>query len=269
MLMMPGSYLQTRRKFDPRQISDLGLWLDASDASTITIATGVSAWNDKSGNGRNFAQATGASQPEQISAGQNGRNTIRGNGTSHVMTMGSGLNLFRNVIGGSIFVVRKWVTSPAASANCFIVERNGSGFGRAFVAAGHTANKATAGGRRTDSDSTVTVASSSSVGAGHELQVALFDWANSDLYQYINGTLDGSSTSFQTDGSTADTDSAGVGIFAHTAPGGYGNVEVAELAVWPSLVTTTQRHAVEGYLAHKWGLASSLPSTHPYRFAAP
>lgn len=40
------------------------LWLDASDAATITSSSGsVSQWNDKSGNARNFTQATAANQP--------------------------------------------------------------------------------------------------------------------------------------------------------------------------------------------------------------
>ena len=47
----------------PLQIPGCQLWLDASDSTTITIATGVSQWNDKSGNAYNFTQVTGASQP--------------------------------------------------------------------------------------------------------------------------------------------------------------------------------------------------------------
>lgn len=39
-------------------------WYDADDASTITESGGaVSQWDDKSGNGHNLAQATGAEQP--------------------------------------------------------------------------------------------------------------------------------------------------------------------------------------------------------------
>lgn len=48
--------------WSPIQLSP-ALWLDAADSSTITIATGVSQWNDKSGNGRNVSQSTPAAQP--------------------------------------------------------------------------------------------------------------------------------------------------------------------------------------------------------------
>lgn len=52
------------RQFDPRSISGLAVWLDASNASTITIDAGkVSQWNDLSGNGRNASQPTAANRP--------------------------------------------------------------------------------------------------------------------------------------------------------------------------------------------------------------
>lgn len=62
--------------FNPKSISGLYAWYDAADASTITQATGVSAWADKSGNGRTCSQATGANQPAYVLAGQNGKNVI-------------------------------------------------------------------------------------------------------------------------------------------------------------------------------------------------
>ena len=49
--------------FSPLDLSPL-LWLDASDTSTITESGGaVSQWDDKSGNGNDFVQATAANQP--------------------------------------------------------------------------------------------------------------------------------------------------------------------------------------------------------------
>ena len=42
---------------------NLAAHYDASDTSSITVATGVSQWNDLSGNARHLLQATAASQP--------------------------------------------------------------------------------------------------------------------------------------------------------------------------------------------------------------
>lgn len=50
-------------QFVPSDLADLYAWWDATDSSTLTIATGVSEWADKSGNGFDLTQTTGARQP--------------------------------------------------------------------------------------------------------------------------------------------------------------------------------------------------------------
>ena len=72
--------------FSPKSISGLYAWYDAADASTITQATGVSSWADKSGNGRTCSQATGANQPAYVLAGRNGKNVIDFASSSKNMT---------------------------------------------------------------------------------------------------------------------------------------------------------------------------------------
>ena len=53
----------TGMSYSPRQIPGCVGWWTARDASTITIATGVSQWGDKSGFGNHLTQATAADQP--------------------------------------------------------------------------------------------------------------------------------------------------------------------------------------------------------------
>jgi len=61
----------------PDDLPGLQLWLDAADASTITESGGaVSQWDDKSGNGRNFTQGTGANQPTTGTRTQNSLNVF-------------------------------------------------------------------------------------------------------------------------------------------------------------------------------------------------
>lgn len=45
--------------------------------------------------------------------------------------------------------------------------------------------------------------------------------------------------------------------------GYYGDVLVT------AAVTPAQRQKIEGWLAHRWGLTSLLPSTHPYATVSP
>jgi len=82
---------------------NMQLWLDASDSSSVTTASGnVSQWNDKSGNGNHVSQATAANRPAYQTAVVNGLNAINfgGGATSH--------RLFRSsftVSQPSIFIV--------------------------------------------------------------------------------------------------------------------------------------------------------------------
>ena len=44
---------------------------------------------------------------------------------------------------------------------------------------------------------------------------------------------------------------------------------IGEIFFAKSVVNSSERQKVEGYLAHKWGLTNSLPSNHPFRTYAP
>ena len=75
--------------FAPTDIAGCQLWLDASDATTISIGTGVSQWNDKSGQGNNATQEVGANQPSYQTAIQNGLNVVRFDGSNDVLNASS------------------------------------------------------------------------------------------------------------------------------------------------------------------------------------
>jgi hypothetical protein len=68
----------TRPAFSPDMIAGLALWLDAADASTITVdnTTNVSEWREKSSNGRHLSQSTPSSRPAYNLAQYNGRASV-------------------------------------------------------------------------------------------------------------------------------------------------------------------------------------------------
>ena len=45
--------------------------------------------------------------------------------------------------------------------------------------------------------------------------------------------------------------------------------DMYEMLQYDGEITTTQRQKIEGYLAWKWGLQSTLPAGHPFKTAAP
>lgn len=75
--------------FNPKNISSLALWLDPTDATSYTVDTGVSAWNDKSGGNRNFSSSVGNNQPALSTI--NGKTALSFNGTSHFLSSSSTL----------------------------------------------------------------------------------------------------------------------------------------------------------------------------------
>jgi hypothetical protein len=109
--------------FLPTDISGCQLWLDAADATTIAIGTGVSQWDDKSGNARHAVQSVGANQPAYTTAGLNGLNVLTFNGSSHRLDntnlpLQTAKTMFMvskasNSVGGGLFQFRGAVTSSA------------------------------------------------------------------------------------------------------------------------------------------------------------
>ena len=83
-----GVRLPRRRRssstWTPAQLTNLRGWWDA--ALGITIATGVSQWDDQSGNGNNLLQAVGANQPTVTASAINGLPGILFDGTNANMT---------------------------------------------------------------------------------------------------------------------------------------------------------------------------------------
>ena len=65
-----GRHGTAKKLFSPSELSNMKLWLDAADASTITHSSNaVSQWNDKSGNGNHAIQSTSDNRPTTISNG--------------------------------------------------------------------------------------------------------------------------------------------------------------------------------------------------------
>ena len=239
----------------PAQIST-ALWLDAADASTITIATGVSQWNDKSGNGRNFSQATAARQPSYQASGINAKPSVAFTGSNdHFMTAASVLP--SGSTAGSIFWVQTTEADPSTNSNnlgSLISKDWGDSSNDNHVPysdgsiyfAGFSTTRPSVG------NPSVSLVNPRIL--GHES-------TNGSVAFYIDGSSFFTSAS-NTFSNTATTKRLGQASSKFTG-------QVAELIVLSNIPTTTDRQLIEGYLAHKWGLQASLPNNHPYKSIAP
>jgi hypothetical protein len=109
------------RLWTPAVLRERGLlqgWYDASDLSTITLATGVSAWADKSARGRHALQATAASQPAfSPNGGPFGRGVIQPGSASRMAAA-----VAAGAFSGGMNVFAAWQKTGAsvgANANAF------------------------------------------------------------------------------------------------------------------------------------------------------
>ncbi|MDA9110479.1 DUF2341 domain-containing protein, partial [bacterium] len=58
-------------------------------------------------------------------------------------------------------------------------------------------------------------------------------------------------------------------IGCHSNGGGTNNMAIGEFIIFNDVISDADRNKIEGYLAHKWNLTSTLPSGHAYKSSAP
>jgi len=227
-----GEYLWT-----PVEITT-SLWLDADDASTITIDTGVSEWRDKSGNARYARQSLDTAQPVINTGGIDGKNSVSLDTTSKSLLISSpGLTV------QTLFYVFK--TSDANYAT--------------FTAASGSVTYALAGmSGNTNYPVNGNFGSPSYLVDGESVT-----WSTRDsLYLSLNNRV-----------SIVEVINCNFTAFSNILIGGYLNYELvaefAEILCVPGTPTTEDRQKIEGYLAWKWGLEANLPVDHPYKSSAP
>lgn len=228
------------------------LWLDASDASTITSSSGnVSQWDDKSGNGYHVTQATGTAQPKTGTITQNGLNVLDFDGTNHYLIRETDTALGRNVTGLTVY----WVASFDSGGSGLVVAfATNLAVNATRVASGfNTSTQFNNSGRTLDSDSSVSANSSTLATGTWYANCAVFDYANTDLNLYVNRTADGSNTSFQTATTTSNTDSLRLTVGAGAGLAQRVNGQIAEVLVYHSAHSSTDREKVFDYLDGKWG----------------
>ena len=239
----------------PRRIRGLGLWLDASVRSSLTFnGDGVSEWRDLSGNGRHFAQATAASQPSGASRTYNGLRVLDFDGTQYLEGNAATLNLTRNVPGLTMLLVGKFdsVVGGGPAQRFFSASVGGDVLSRASLFQGATG--IVLRGRRLDSDAMA----DADYDPGESMLDAnvyssVIDYANAEARVFSGGTLQDTNAAFQTPGATQDTDS-NVFLLGAFAPSllQWLNGFIAEMIVYPRVLTDFERSELEEYLIAKW-----------------
>jgi hypothetical protein len=223
-------------------------WYDAADTNTITKdgSNRVSQWRDKSGNNRHVSQSTDSKKP------LSGTRTMNGL---------SGLDFFDRA--QFLAISSNMVSQPLAAIAVAQFDAAGQDL---TVFDGYSTTRCMMRLRNTNK-------------LGVYAGSAYVDGATTSNETVIaSAEFNGASSKIRKNGGTAATGNPGTGglsagLTIGGIPGGsssYGmDGLICELVFVSGSLTDTERQKIEGYLAHKWGLATNLPSDHPYKDTAP
>jgi hypothetical protein len=239
------------------------VWLDAADQGTITIATGVSEWRDKSGNGANATQATAANQPAYSITGFFGLPGITFDGANDQLEIPT--TRMQNTTHGVYWVfIRRGAgitgdnykpsvgirtTGADLGALHYIKNSNNLGASYPYYAAPIINSYDLSSGTAYNTTNA---------------QVMAFQSNTTGWGVWRNGTLEATTSNI----AAPNTANTGFTLAGQNNPNRKSNITMTEFIL---LETTDnrRRQTVEGYLAHKWGLTADLPAAHPFKNRPP
>lgn len=244
--------------------SKLTQWLDATEASTFTFSSGVSAWRDKSTKVMNLSQASTGLRPD-YSAAEFGtdlpavtfdgsqaleRNSfIFAQGTASVFTVIKGIasNTTRYVISeGQDFSTSNYYSPLATTTNDIVT-------GRFYF----------------NGISELNLPNTSSVLLDNTVRLAMTEDSGTTFQTYSNG-IKQSQAAFAYDRGTPSLDTYVLGgRYRDGAIDGDFIGSIGEFIVTYGVLSATERQKLEGYSAHKWEVNGILNVAHPYSVTPP
>lgn len=251
----------------PTSVNGCAIWLDAADTSTITYSSGskISQWNDKSGNGYSVINVNTPYQPTYGSNLLNGKGGIQLSPTGYLYQYANNIPLFSSSAATTVFFVAKNDSSPPSSGwsvfNTLYLNSAGNNEVARYhlsFAVGTTPGVSVWSNNVNKGQSTVSVAAGANAIIGTSI-------SSTSTVISVNGT----SSSY-----------AGVTLPNANDPntffiiGDTRNIYIRDIVVYEMIgfnvqLSTSDHQKMEGYLAWKWGLQTSLPSNHPYYSVAP
>jgi hypothetical protein len=259
------SNVMAKFQFSPYSISNLALWLDAADTSSvITSGVNLTQWKDKSGNARNLTTKSGT-----ITYGAyQGLNCIQNTTNSYIYSLNPvDLTQF------TFFIVCLSITNVTnQSVFCAIPQSNIYNSYNSFDSFGFFVDANTPQSRFYGSllANNVTDAATSSNGNSYPLRMMAYtETSNTILNSFVNGNTGSTNSGTSTRSNTCQGFVLGTNFNGTSPTAGTSVSYTHEILVYNSVLSTFQRQYIEGYLAWKWGIQSTLPASHPYKNAPP
>jgi hypothetical protein len=260
--------------FNPKSISGLAAWYDAADSSTISTATGVSEWRDKSGNSYHLSQSVANNQPATGTRTVNGLNGLNFDGTNDALSLGSPTSLYSLDLATSramtlIVVAASDVPADSGARRLLSLQRinknaNDSGGYLGRRGTGGGVEVSIGGGDVTSNDQADrnlirSVAQNTSAASVYGMSASA---ADNHLALDINGVTQTLTNYY---GSMAASNFLGFGSGLHTFDIGavrtsgnallsYWDGIVCEVLIYTRRLTDSERSRCQRHLGKKWGI---------------
>jgi hypothetical protein len=243
-------------------IPSLALWFDASDPTTITQSGGtVSQWRDKSSNAYSVIQGTASNRPTYTTNLLNGLPGIQISATTYLYQVGSSIPNFSSSPATTVYMVAKnGSTMPNWNIiNTMFFIGDGGGTNRYHLSFGY----GTANGLTLLANGSYIVSPSSYVVPLNSNAIIGFSSSATSNFLFYNG----SNTAYASTGALPTANNSTWFLFgdARTSINAVTDENIYEFVGFNTVLTRAQQQSVEGYLATKWGLQSSLSNGHPYK----
>ena len=233
------------------------LWLDMDDQTTFTSSGGnVTAIADKSGNNYTF-NAAGGSTLTAVNTSQNNKNILRFDNNSDATSF-SNIAFSSTAVHKWYFVVKVTVSdSHDALVTCYYR----SNPTKQMIMFNMSGSGTFSGDWYMNPGTSMTGNSTNLLNQWVMLSIEL-DVPNARATASLNATAYNTNTT-QSGLSTMGTGSIKLNDYQNNADSDWGE------AIFVEDATQSNSDKIEGYLAHKWGLTTDLPSVHPYKTIAP
>jgi len=240
--------------FPPDQLAGLKLWLDADDASTITEAggpgTGVSQWDDKSGNGYNASQLTVTSRPITNVRTINGVNTIDFDGVDDLMVLTE-----QPIVGTQArTIIIVGFADNGINQNFFVsLSDNSVGSGDQYRITAEIGIRIRSANRLFPDDAVDDGVNAAIITVTNEANSNI-ELNASNFQIYKNSFLLSGGTSVN-EGFGIDTISGNAAI-GDDAIGSLNRLDgvIGELIIYDQVLSASERQSIETYLSNKWGI---------------
>lgn len=240
------------------------LWLDPADPSAFSFGTGISEWRDKSSNGRNATQATGANQPTLAAAALNGLPLVRFDGLNDILIANFGAALQVTNFSHTWLMVRRGTgtgdTYQPSLAGWDSAGTNVGGYH--FIKSNNLFGASVPHGTWGIYD-----LSSGTVYANGRPEIMTFSAETTAWRVLRNGVQEGTTGTIP----SANTVIDGISIGGSTNPVRYSLIDYGDVIsfIGQNRQNARQSQTAEGYIAWKWGLQGNLPANHPFRNRPP